>query len=301
MLDSASIKKALFEYGVDLAGIGNIHHWTGIPKQEHPSEIMPRAKSVICFGFQIHRGTLRGAECNYHSAYTLSGFDDINRVIAPMVQRRILSFIESHGYEAAPIMYYGKNLSPQETFFNFRTGAMLCGVGEIGHSRVLLTPQFGPAQRLYFVITEAELEADPIITGICNKCMKCVKECPAKALEYETLDNIDIPAIGTIKRSRLDEVKCRIAHIAGGLSVYAPDDVKQYCEDVINDKITKPALEDIDQLVTQKVPYAANAQKIFGSPSGLCGDSCIRACLTHLDKQGKLTAKFRHPFGAGGS
>jgi len=158
-LDSASVKKALLEYGADLVGISSIDRWAGIAKREHPSEIMPRVKSVICFGFQVHRGTLRGAERgNYHSAYTISGFDDINRVFAPMVQRKILSFIEGHGYEATPIMYYGKNLSPQEAFFNLRTGAMFCGIGEIGYSRVLLTPQFGPAQRLYFVITEAEIE-----------------------------------------------------------------------------------------------------------------------------------------------
>ena len=299
-LDAADIKNALFEFGADLVGIGSIDRWKGIAEEHHPTKILPRVKSVICFGFRIHRGTLTAAESgSYNSAYTLSSFDEVNRVVAPVVQRKILSFIEDHGHQAAPIMYYSHNLSPNEIFFNFRTGAVLCGVGEIGHSRVLLTPQFGPAQRLYFVLTEAELESDPIITGICDSCMNCVGACPAKALEYQAQDNIDIPGVVVIKRSRLDDVKCRIAHISGGLSSYAPDEVRQYCQDVVDDKIPKPTLEEIDQLVTQKVPYTVNVQKMFGSPSGLCGDGCIRACLEHLDAKGILTAKFHQPFSRG--
>jgi len=83
------------------------------------------------------------------------------------------------------------------------------------------------------------------------------------------------------------------------LSNYAPDDVQKHCEDVVNDRVPKPALDELDELVTQKVHYAANAQKVFGSPAGLCGDGCIRACLAHLDDQGKLTSKFHHPFRGG--
>ena len=46
-LDSSGVKKALFEHGADLVGIGSIDRWTGIAEREHPSEIMPRVKSVM--------------------------------------------------------------------------------------------------------------------------------------------------------------------------------------------------------------------------------------------------------------
>lgn len=239
-----------------------------------------------------------------------------------MVQRKVASFIENYGYETVPIMYYGKNLGSNigdaairedgtlkprpEIFFNFRTGGVLCGVGEIGHSRMLLTPEFGPAQRIYFLLTEAELKPDPIISGICDQCMECVRKCPAKALEYKANDNIDIQGVTTIRRSTLDELKCRLAHIAGGLSPYARDDVKRYVKNIVDgtqthaaDGSPRPTMEDIQKNVTDKVLYAANAQKIFGCPSALCGDGCVRACLAHLDEKGVLHPKFQHPFREG--
>lgn len=317
-LTAADVKSAARSFGADLVGIGSIERWRDVPDTENPREIMPHAQSVVCFGFRMHRGSLRGAEeGTYYSAYTLSEFDDLNRVIAPMVQRRLSSFIEDYGYETVPIEYYSKNLGTNtgeaaqradgsfkpkpEVFFNFRTGGVLCGVGEIGHSRMLLTPKFGPAQRVYFVVTEAVLESDPILTGICDHCMECVKHCPAKALQYDVPDNIEVPGITTIKRSTLDTLKCRIAHVSGGLSPYAPEEVKRYVKNIIDatdtqtvDGSPRPTMEEIKEKVTDKVSYAANAQKIFGSPSALCGDGCVRACLAHLDKVGRLSLKFRH-------
>ena len=319
-LTSADVKKIVRDLGVDLVGIGAISRWKDIPETENPKEIMPYAKSVICLGFRIPRGTLRGQEeGTYYSAYTLTGFDDVNRIVAPLVLRRLTSFIEDHGYESCPIMYYSHNLGRNtgkaarrpdgslkprpEVFFNFRTAGVLCGVGEIGHSRMLLTPKFGPAQRLYFILTEAELEADPIISGVCDCCLECVRHCPAKALQYKANDNIDIPDVTMVKRSALDDIKCRLAHISGGLSPYAPEDIKAYVENIIAgtdthraDGSPRPTLDELTEEVTAKVPYAANAQKIFGSPSALCGAGCIRACLAHLDNTGRLGLKFRHSF-----
>ena len=320
VLASDAVKKAAHNFGADIVGIGPIERWRNVPELENPCAIMPHAKSVIGIGFRIHRGTLRGAEEDtYFSAYTLSGFNDINQVIAPMAQRRLASFIEDYGYETVPIMYYAKNLGANtgesarrsdgslkpkpEISFNFRTGGALCGLGEIGHSRMLLTPKFGPAQRIYFLVTEAKLDADPIISGLCDRCMKCVKNCPAKALQYHASDNIEILGVATINRSSLDEIKCRLAHVGGGLSPYAPENVRRYVQNIIQDTAEcaddgspRPTLEDIEKNVIDKVSYAANARKLLNSPSGLCGIGCIRACLGHLDAAGKLSLKFHRQF-----
>lgn len=304
---TAAVKKAALDYGADLVSIGSIDRWNQFPATDNPLQIMPKAKSVICIAFRIHRGTLRGAnEGTYYSAYTLSGFHELNRVIAPMVQHRLASFIEDHGYEAVPIMYYSHNLGRNtgvaamhpdgtlkafpEIFFDFRVGGVLCGMGEIGHSRLLLTPEFGPAQRIYFIVTEAELDADPILSGICDHCMECVRHCPAKALQYQADAGFEIPGVTTISRSSLDELKCRIAHVSGGTSPYAPDDVRNYVDGIINgpDTLPRPSLAEIKEKVSDRIAYTSAAQKMFHSPAALCGDGCIRACLQHLDTTGKL-------------
>ncbi len=51
---------------------------------------------------------------------------------------------------------------------------MACGLGEIGWSKVLLTPKFGPLQRVAFLFTDAELESDPeYVPHLCDNCGKC--------------------------------------------------------------------------------------------------------------------------------
>jgi len=49
---------------------------------------------------------------------------------------------------------------------------------------VFLSPKYGPRVRLGTILTDAELEPDPLYNGppLCNKCMKCVKLCPGGAI-----------------------------------------------------------------------------------------------------------------------
>ncbi|MEG0899451.1 MAG: (4Fe-4S)-binding protein [Oscillospiraceae bacterium] len=320
LLTADEVKKAARNFGADIVGIGSIDRWRDVPAAYNPTSMMSRAKSVICIGFRIHRGTLRGKqEGNYYSAYTLSGFNDINKVIAPMAQRNLASFIEDCGYEALPVMYYAHNITGNrgtvptienpcneikpDVFFDFRLGSVLCGVGEIGYSRLVLTPDFGPAQRLYFIVTEAKLDEDDIISGICDNCMECVRKCPAKALDSQKTDNYELKNIITVNRSKINTTKCSLAHISGALSKFAPDEVKEYALNIINgtDSLTAdgkpyPSAEEIKFNVTDKVSYAVNSKTQFNSPSGLCGDGCVHACLAHLDKVGKLTRKFNSKF-----
>lgn len=317
-LSAEQVKRAAFDFGADFVGIGGIDRWRSAPADISPVSVMPRAKSVICIGFRVHRGAYRGVEeGTYFSSYTFSGFSDLNRVIAPMVQRRMSSFIEDFGFEAVPIMYYAHNLAnrsgrpavrpdgskkvPPDVFFDFRTSAFLCGVGEIGRSRMLLNPKFGPFNRIYFIVTECELEEDPIVTGICDGCGECVRRCPAKAL-LDRGDDIDIPGIANVKRCALDVGKCRIAHISGAFSPFASDEALEYALNITNGTEThladgrpRPPMPECEKFVTDRVSYAANARNSFGSPSGLCGE-CARSCLAHLDKAGRLELKFSRLF-----
>ena len=44
---------------------------------------------------------------------------------------------------------------PPDLQFQFRLAAVACGLGEIGWSKMLLTPEFGPLQRVAFIFTDA--------------------------------------------------------------------------------------------------------------------------------------------------
>ena len=57
----------------------------------------------------------------------------------------------------------GKKLPHTRTVghISLKHAAVSAGMGQIGRSNLLLTPQFGPHQRLGGVVTEVPLEADP--------------------------------------------------------------------------------------------------------------------------------------------
>ena len=62
--------------------------------------------------------------------------------------------------------------------------AVAAGLGEVGWSNLLLTPQFGPRQKLVTIITNATLEPDSVYSGdpICDRCMACVEACNIGAI-----------------------------------------------------------------------------------------------------------------------
>jgi hypothetical protein len=67
-----------------------------------------------------------------------------------------------------------------EVNIQVRIAAVACGVGEMGWSKVLLTRKFGPRVRIGTILTDAALEPDPLLEPgtLCNRCMRCARECP---------------------------------------------------------------------------------------------------------------------------
>lgn len=329
MLTSEIVKRFAREKGADLVGIAPMSRWEGAPKQMDPRYIMPRAKSMIVLGFRISRGDLRGIEeGTLYTTYSSMGYAALNQILGPMVLWQLSHFIEDHGYETVSMLNanggeamnpvtgnFRKNWSVPVTedrpypdvLVHFRLAAYLAGLGEIGYSKVFLTKEFGPCQRLVFVLTEAELEPDPIVTGeICDKCMACVRECPAHAISATQQQGACV-AGHDISWGDLDTHKCSAVYQAGTkeISPFMPEEIKGYIDKIISEEWKQDGADMIDYSKYQNVwghlrknyPYIAAGWESFHHPAALCGGKgCIRACLDHLDKKGVLSRKFKHPF-----
>jgi epoxyqueuosine reductase QueG len=72
--------------------------------------------------------------------------------------------------------------------FSHKLAAHLAGLGWIGKSALLITPEHGPRVRWGTVLTDAPLEAGAPIDEMCRDCSVCVKGCPAHAFTGQAFD-----------------------------------------------------------------------------------------------------------------
>jgi ferredoxin len=312
MITSAQVKDFAKQAGADLVGIGSMERFEGAPKQFDPRAIFPEATSIVGLGFRIHRGLLRGIEeGTYFAAYPAMGYASINDVYAPMVLREVGNFLEDNGYEA--VLYQntsvrlgcgvGKPVAPDkpkpDVFLHFRIAAVICGMGEIGYSKVFLSPQFGPRQRLAFILTDAPLEPDPVSDGgICDRCKSCVKECPAGAIHPDKTVKVTI-AGKEFEWGALDEEKCAAVYQAGtpAYSPFMTPEVAEMMGAVLSTPHGERSGHNVWGVIKEKLPYSRNAWESYHHPSCICGArGCIRACMIHLEEQRKIANLFRNPF-----
>jgi len=95
--------------------------------------------------------------------------------------------------------------------FSHRHAAVAAGLGELGFSGLLLTPEFGPRQRLVSIITDAPLKASPMHNGpkLCqpDSCgYACIKACPTAAMSGKVSLTMDGR---TFEHAKLHRVKCK--------------------------------------------------------------------------------------------
>ncbi len=72
--------------------------------------------------------------------------------------------------------------------FSHKLSARLAGLGWIGPSCLLITPELGPRVRWVTVLTDALLEPGSPISNRCGECRKCVEACPPKAFSGRPFD-----------------------------------------------------------------------------------------------------------------
>ena len=107
----------------------------------------------------------------------------------------------SHGYVKAAIVgmvlsyyirmlgYDARNHMDANYLLGLKSPAELAGLGEIGRSGLLITPENGSSVRIGVVTTNIPLEVDkPQNFGIkefCEVCNRCARNCPAQAISKE--------------------------------------------------------------------------------------------------------------------
>ena len=330
-LTAQKVKDFALAKGLDLVGVANIERFKGAPTRMHPAEIMPEAKSVIVVARRILRGNWRGIEeGTYWPTYTYFGYHGLLNsffIVRPLYET--CCFIEDFGYEAFPYFPSGpEHVPPREPLrpgavahdvdLAIRIAGVAAGIGEFGWAKVFLTKKFGPRVRLHAIITDAELEPDPLMEPgtLCTKCMACVGGCPSKAIPH-------IKDGKTVKIQIEDKVyewgdvqmgRCTLSYHGGDPSVspfihktfrgYDFDASKQNISEEMAYKFCwpmaknpwRPTVEDPTGTIIEG--HAAIAKWSLGATTEPCsygiGGSrgCMRSCFNAMEKQGRIEQTF---------
>ena len=323
MLTSEVIKKRALELGADLVGIGSMDRFEGAPKDHDPRFIFPEARSIIGLGFRIHRGVLRGPEEGASfGMYGSEGYANTNNAHIPVVLRELGAFIEDRGYDA--VLYgqghrhtWGPSGEPvrpgypkPDVLLHVRIAGVVCGMGEIGWSKIFLSPKFGPRQRLAFMFTDAELTPDPLFKGgLCDRCMRCARDCPAQAIPKDLDDKEEVTIAGRkVSWGKLKETRCMIGFQAASpeknpflgkeMDGHNPN-TRRLIEQAMAAG-DSPADDAFRRWVTWQIEQtfrpSSEGNRHYHYTAALCGATCMRTCMIHLEEQEKLENKFHTKF-----
>ena len=111
----------------------------------------------------------------------------IYTVITPMLDvlaQRVQQELQAEGYRTLHVpgsMPY--NRKTLKSLFPHKLAAHLSGLGWIGKSCLLITPEFGPRVRFVTILTDAPLRAGKSLDKKCGKCERCIEACPVQALK----------------------------------------------------------------------------------------------------------------------
>jgi reductive dehalogenase len=146
-----------------------------VPKPQgtdHELVIPSDARSVVVMAYEINRLMVQTSPSFLSSAATNLAYGRMG-----VGSIFLAEFIRGLGYWAIP----AKN----DTGLSVPMG-IEAGLGEFGRNGLLITPEYGPNNRLSKVITNMPLVLDkPISFGVakfCEICKKCARECPSGAI-----------------------------------------------------------------------------------------------------------------------
>ena len=295
------IKEKAKELGASVCGIGRLDIFENEIPGRDPKFILPKARSIIGFGFAVPRGLYSAMDRDAaYYAYTTLGVKYIDEELAEIFLLKIGGMIEDQGYDAClqksvpNLRIKGdKETNPEvsdtyelihavpvdegkpapDVIIDFGKAAMACGIGVPGYSGKILSPKHGPFIRYCFIITDAELEYDePTTTGICDNCHLCEAACPGHA----------------IVNGKLDSWQCAVYY--KGAHKSNPFMTEKFLEGdpgrerIINGEKRFDAKSARE--IYPKLNFLPQTQ--WGYAPCLCGRKCDVACYKHLKEAGKL-------------
>ena len=180
------VKQFCQDAGADIIGFTSVERWNEadeVPLDFRPQALWEPARTVIVLGVGMPLPIVETTPSILHK----ETYDTANHVLDAMAYNlvRFLNRLGNAAYFFSRDCYGSLRLLKDRppAAFGHIMAAKYAGLGTIGLSNCLLTPEFGPRVRLVSVFTSAVIEPDPMIEkDLCIKCEACAKCCPVDAI-----------------------------------------------------------------------------------------------------------------------
>ncbi len=185
--DTTNLRETAFSMGATYFGIADL-------SQAHEAILAQGGEQVASYPYAISVGialqhSLVDGIANHHNRiaitnYRYMAYDAVNLRL-DQITLALAGMLQSTGYRNFPVPV-AQTVDPvhHQAVFSNKMAASLAGLGWIGKSCLLVTPQNGPRVRFATVLTNAPLEpTGHLMETRCGDCRDCADICPAGAIK----------------------------------------------------------------------------------------------------------------------
>jgi epoxyqueuosine reductase len=160
-----------------------VHLW-GVAHNDPPLPLAPALPRAISLAMRLQPVALTGVEKGPTTAY----LDEYRRLNLSLDQiaESLVGLLHLAGYRAQRVRATMGEDDVEDWgaagVFPHKSAATRAGLGWIGKTALLVSPELGPKLRLATVFTDLPLPPGvPVTSGRCGSCRACVEACPADA------------------------------------------------------------------------------------------------------------------------
>jgi ferredoxin len=215
------IKGIARENGAALIGIASKERLYDSPPSGNPDFLLPSARSIISFALPLNKKIIR----DFISKKDWLSHNEERKQLARSLYNIgdcISDFLKGQGF-AAQVVDINNTYRPEQGAsditemtefipdFSHRYGAVAAGIGRLGWSGNLLTPDYGAMVELGTVLTSAELEADPLLeSNPCDRCKLCTAVCPVEMIDNKEAVRVRVAGIDEEIARKRPNTRCWI-------------------------------------------------------------------------------------------
>jgi len=201
--------------GIDKVGFTSKGRLEDAPPSGDLGYILPSARSAVSLAAALDKAAIRAFLSKEDQAAHVNDHKQSYMKLS-QAAKAIQGLLRDRGYEAAapyPNFEYRKDL-PFMTLvppLSHRYVAVASGIGWLGWSGNVITPEYGAAVSLCSVVTSAELEPDPLVEGdICQDCRLCVATCPSHFISMKDETSVSIAGREYAHNKKANNLRCNV-------------------------------------------------------------------------------------------